>query len=292
MRYIQLLRPHQWVKNLFLFIPIFFAGHALSFGYYPYLLLGFLSFSLIASAVYILNDICDYKVDQAHPKKKLRPIASGKVGLTEAKIVLFVVLAAGLLLAFFLNPHGQQPWFFYLLLIYLLINLGYSFGLKNVSILDILMVASGFLIRIYCGGVLTDTHISPWLSIMILLLSLFLALAKRRDDLVISNDPSAIRKVSKQYNLEFINSGLSIFAGIIIVAYILYTLSPDVIARFGTEWLFTTAIFVIAGVLRYLQITFVENNSGSPSSLLYKDNFILITVLGWIISFYIIIYIV
>lgn len=287
MRYIQLLRANQWVKNLFLFIPIFFAGHALDFSLYPSLLLGFLSFSLAASAVYILNDICDYEVDKAHPKKKLRPIASGQIGLTEAKIVLAIVAIAGVGVGFFLNQS-----FFILILIYLVINIGYSFGMKNISILDILMVSSGFLIRIYCGGALTHTHISPWLAIMILLLSLFLALAKRRDDMVVTKDPEAVRKVIKQYNLDFINSGLSIFAGIIIVAYILYTLSPDVIARFETEWLFTTAIFVIAGVLRYLQITFVEQNSGSPSSLLYQDKFILITVIGWIISFYVIIYIV
>lgn len=284
---LKLLRVPQWVKNLFLFIPIFFAGHALETKFYPVLALGFISFSLIASGVYILNDLCDFKVDQAHPKKKLRPIASGKVSILKARLSLVVVVSIGLVLAYFLNLN-----FFILLIVYLMINIGYSFGLKNISILDIMMVSSGFLIRIYSGGVLTNTHISPWLAIMILLLSLFLALAKRRDDLVVTDDPSAVRKSIKQYNLDFINSGLSIFAGVIIVAYILYTLSPDVIARFETEWLFTTAIFVIAGIMRYLQITFVEKNSGSPSSLLYKDKFIFITVLGWIVSFYVIIYIV
>ncbi len=285
MHYIRLLRVKQWIKNSFLFIPIFFAGNALSLSYYYDLLLGFFAMGLVASGVYVFNDLCDYKADLAHPEKKNRPIASGKVSRPAAYGIMTIVVVTGLTLAYFLDPN-----FFLLVCIYLVINISYSLGLKNFSIVDIFFVASGFVLRIYSGGILAETPVSHWLAIMILLLSLFLALAKRRDDLVISVNGESSRKSVRHYNLEFINSCLSIFAGIIIVAYILYTLSPEVSARFETEWLFSTSVFVIAGIMRYLQITFVEQQSGNPTHILYKDKFILITIFCWILSFYIIIY--
>lgn len=287
MLYLKLLRVNQWIKNTFLFIPIFFAGHAIDFNQYKFLIPGFFSFSFVASAIYILNDICDRTADQNHPKKKFRPIASGKVSILNGYIIMILLLVIGLGMAFWIDQT-----FFLLLVVYLLINIGYSFGLKNLSIVDIFAVASGFIIRIYAGGILADTPVSHWLAVMVLLLSLFLALAKRRDDLVITaNGGINSRKSVKQYNLEFINSCLSIFAGVIIVAYILYTLSPEVTARFETEWLFSTTTFVIAGIMRYLQITFVDQQSGNPTQILYKDKFILITIFGWIMSFYLIIYV-
>src|SRR5690606_28716873 len=133
---------------------------------------------------------------------------------------------------------------------YLLINIAYSFGLKSISIVDILIVSSGFVLRIYAGGSLASITISHWLAIMVFLLSLFLALAKRRDDLVLAVPGETVRKVSKQYSLEFINAGLSAFSGIIIVSYIMYTISPEIENRWDSKWLFTTTFFVIAGVLR------------------------------------------
>jgi len=167
----------------------------------------------------------------------------------------------------------------------------YSFGLKHIAILDLFIVSFGFLIRVYSGGALAQVGISHWLSIMILLLALFLIIAKRRDDIVIETETGEVmRKVSKSYNLEFINSCLTLLSAVVIVAYIMYTVSPEVTQRFNSEYLFVTTIFVIAGIMRYLQITFVEQNSGSPTSILFKDKFLAITIVGWIISFYVIIY--
>jgi 4-hydroxybenzoate polyprenyltransferase len=204
-----------------------------------------------------------------------------------ASMILMVLLViTGLGIAFYLSVN-----FLYVLITYLVINTAYTTGLKHISILDIFMVSSGFILRVYSGGILGEVPISHWLVIMIMLLALFLALAKRRDDIVLSKNGEALRKSSRDYNLEFINSCLSIFSGVIIVSYIMYTVSSEVTDRLGTEWLFVTTIFVIAGLMRYLQITFVEQNSGSPSEILLKDRFILFTVLGWIVSFYIIIYI-
>ncbi|MBX2916013.1 MAG: decaprenyl-phosphate phosphoribosyltransferase [Cyclobacteriaceae bacterium] len=283
---IKLFRVHHWVKNFFVFVPIFFAGQIFDFNRYNDLILAFLSFSLVASSIYVFNDIADLKADQLHPKKKLRPIASGKITKTTAWILCGIALLGGLGLAYLLNTSFQI-----LLISYLVINASYSMGLKHFSIVDIFLVASGFLIRIYAGGVVSSVAVSHWLAIMIMLLSLFLALAKRRDDIILNGTTGELRKSVRHYNLDFINSCLSIFSGVIIVAYLLYTVSPEVIERFNTDWLFLTSLFVIAGIMRYLQITFVEQNSGSPTSILLRDKFIIGTLIGWVISFYIIIYI-
>lgn len=283
---IRLLRIRHWVKNLFLFIPTFFAASLFNISDLKLLFLGALAFSLTASGVYVLNDYRDRNIDRLHPRKKTRPIASGKVSPQLALVLIVVLLAGGLFWAFNLNVT-----FFYLLLSYVVINLAYSFGLKHVPILDLFIVSSGFLIRIYSGGVLVQIAITQWLAVMIMLLALFLVTAKRRDDLVIrSATGESVRKASKSYNLEFINSCLTLLSAVIIVAYIMYTVSPEVTHRFSSDYLFVTAVFVVAGIMRYLQITFVEQDSGSPTSILFKDKFILITIIGWVITFYVIIY--
>jgi decaprenyl-phosphate phosphoribosyltransferase len=283
---IKLLRIKQWIKNLFLFIPLFFAGDFFKSDKFEVLLAGFFAFSLLASGVYVINDYLDREVDRLHPKKKLRPIAAGTISLKSAWLIIIVLVIAGLGLALYLNPK-----FFYFLLFYFVMNLGYSFGLKHIAILDLFIVSFGFLIRIYSGGVLAEVGISHWLSIMILLLALFLIIAKRRDDIVIQSETGeVIRRSSKAYNLEFINSCLTLLSAVVIVAYVMYTVSPEVTQRFNSEYLFATTMFVIAGIMRYLQITFVEQNSGSPTSILFKDKFLVITIIGWIISFYVIIY--
>ena len=170
-------------------------------------------------------------------------------------------------------------------------NLGYSFGLKNISVLDIVLVAMGFVLRIKAGGVIAVIGISQWLMIMVFLLAMFMAIAKRRDDVLIKLDSGLdMRKAIKGYNLEFLNVMLSLFTGIIIMAYIMYTISPEVMERWKTYRLYYTSLFVIVGLMRYLQITFIENNTGSPTELLYKDKFLQVTLVLWVISFYTIIY--
>jgi decaprenyl-phosphate phosphoribosyltransferase len=283
---IRLLRIKQWVKNLFLFIPSFFAGNLFTLTEISRLLAGALAFSLVASGIYVINDYKDRHLDKLHPKKRLRPIAAGEVSEKTAQAMMLILIGAGLGWSFLINQD-----FFFLVLIYVAFNVGYSLGLKNIAILDLFIVAFGFLLRVYSGGAIVSVPITDWLAIMILLLALFLVTAKRRDDLIIRSETGElVRKASKSYNLEFINSCLTLLSAVIIVAYIMYTVSPAVTGRFKSTYLFMTTIFVIAGIMRYLQITFVEQDSGSPTSILYKDKFILITILGWILSFYIIIY--
>lgn len=283
---VQLIRIRHWVKNLFLFIPSFFAGHLFKTEELLLVGIGALAFSLVASGVYVINDYRDRFIDRLHPTKKLRPIASGEIGAISAWTLIFLLIASGLVLSAALNMN-----FFFLLSAYFVMNLGYSFGLKNIPILDLFIVSLGFLLRVYSGGVIADLPITHWLSIMILLLALFLIVAKRRDDLLINaKNGCVIRKSTKSYNLDFINSCITLLCAVVIVAYIMYTVSPEVTERFNSNHLFITTIFVIAGIMRYLQIIFVENKSGSPTRIFLRDKFILITIAGWIISFYLIIY--
>lgn len=275
-----------WVKNLFIFIPAFFAGALFVPENIKDLLLGFVCFSFVASAIYIINDYRDIESDRNHPDKKTRPLAAGTVSVPVAFFMVALLLTAGLGLAYFLEFD-----FFMIISLYLLINIGYSQGLKNISILDILIVATGFLLRAVAGGLIIHVEVSKWLLIMVFLLALFMALAKRLDDLLINErDGKQSRKSAQHYNLNFIYSGITMIAGIIMVSYIMYTISDDVMERLGSEHLYFTSVFVIAGVLRYLQITLVEQKSGSPTKIFLTDKFIIITLFGWIVSFFAIIY--
>jgi 4-hydroxybenzoate polyprenyltransferase len=274
------------VKNLFLFIPSFFAGHLFMGDELLRVGIGALAFSLVASGVYVINDYRDRFIDRLHPTKKLRPIASGEIGAVAAWTLVAILISSGLMMAAALDTA-----FLYLLAGYLALNIGYSLGLKNIPILDLFIVSLGFLLRIYSGGILADLTITHWLSVMILLLALFLIVAKRRDDLLINEkNGCVIRKSTESYNLDFVNSCITLLCAVVIVAYIMYTVSPEVTERFNSDYLFVTTIFVIAGIMRYLQIIFVENKSGSPTRIFVRDKFILITVAGWILSFYLIIY--
>ncbi len=282
-----LLRSDQWIKNLFLFMPIFFAGELRHFEKLRGVTLAFLAFCCAASAIYILNDLMDIEADQKHPEKCKRPLAAGLVSSTKAWIAFLILLLGGV----FFSWVTHNLLFAGILLSYFLINIGYSLGLKRLSIIEILIVSSGFVLRAIGGGFVAEVEVSQWMIMMIFLLALFLALAKRRDDFfIINSSGKPIRKSMEHYNLEYINALLIMVSGIIIVAYLMYVISPEVINRFHSKYLYVTSIFVIAGMMRYLQITLVENKSGSPTKILYRDNFIRIVLVLWIVTFYLIIY--
>lgn len=281
-----LVRLKHWIKNSFIFIPAFFAGTIFEEATLLRLFLGFLSFSFVASAVYIFNDYRDIEFDRNHPEKKTRPLAAGLIKPRTALAIAVLLFASGAILTYYLGTA-----FCIVLSIYLGLNILYSLGLKSISIVDIMIIAIGFLLRVVAGGILGDIELSQWLLIMVFLLSLFMAFAKRLDDLVVFNaHGKKSRLLIEQYNLEFIYSGITMIAGVILVSYIMYTVSEDVITRLHSEHLYFTSIFVIAGILRYLQIALVEKNSGSPVRILFTDRFIIICVLGWLITFFGIIY--
>jgi len=283
---LKLLRPKHWVKNLFLFIPLFFAGQVFNTSLYAELLLGFATFSLIASSIYIINDLKDIANDRIHPTKRFRPLAAGTVSRNTALILVPFLIVSGFAIALSISTK-----FTFIVFVYLCLNLAYTLGLKKISILDIIIVAIGFVLRVKGGSVITQIPLSQWTVVMVFLLALFIAIAKRRDDLVIkAKSGKDMRAASMRYNMEFLNTALSLISGIVVVAYLMFTLSPDVIERMGTYRLFYTSLFVIAGIFRYLQIALVDNNTGAPTDLLYKDRFIQIVILLWVLCFYLLIY--
>lgn len=285
MKYLQLIRAHQWIKNLFLFAPAFFGAKILNEDNLS-LIPAFIAFSFISSAVYIINDYRDIEADRAHPSKKDRPLAAGTIKKATALVLFVFMLVSSSTIGYFISPI-----FLSILLLYFFLNVGYSFGLKNIPILETFIVASGFLMRVIAGAIVTETPLSHWIIIMVFLLALFLILAKRRDDLVLYiNTGTAARKSIMGYNLEFIDSSLTMLSAVIIVAYITYSISPETIAQFNNEYLYATTIFVIAGIMRYLKMTLMDQKSGSPVKALYTDRFIIITLLLWVTSFFIIIY--
>jgi decaprenyl-phosphate phosphoribosyltransferase len=286
--YIKLLRPKDWAKNLFLFLPVFFGGKLFDIPRLELLVAAFFAFCFVASTVYIVNDYRDIEDDKKHPKKRLRPLASGAVKPAAALVIAALLLIAGFSLAFWADPKFR---FTAILGFYFLLNMGYSFGLKNIPILDILIVAIGFSLRVKSGGYVADIIVSVWLNLMVVLLALFMAIAKRRDDILLKLETgSDMRKAVKGYNIDFLNTILAMFSAIIIMTYIMYCVSPITIEHLGTYHLYYTGIFVIAGLMRYLQITMVQNKAGSPTEILYKDRFIQVTLVLWITGFYALLY--
>jgi 4-hydroxybenzoate polyprenyltransferase len=284
---IHLIRPKDWAKNLFLFVPLFFAGRLFEMEAIKELFLGFLCFCAIASSVYIINDYRDMEFDKLHPEKSKRPLASGKVSKTSAVILALLLIIAGFTGAWLIRDK-----FMFVLALYFLLNLAYSFGLKNLPIVDIVIIAIGFVLRIKAGAVIAKVGLTEWLTIMVFLLALFMALAKRRDDVLLKNESGMdMRKAVKGYNLQFINVGISLISSIIIVSYIMYTMSTEVQERIGTYRIYYTALFVIMGLFRYLQLIYVNEQSQSPTKILYKDRFIQVCLILWMVCFYVILYI-
>ena len=281
-----LLRPHQYVKNLFIFAPLFFALKITDKALLLNAVIAFIAFSLIASAIYTLNDYIDIEDDRLHPKKKSRPLASGVIGKPAAIVIMLVLFVLGIFLA---ASHSIQAT--YILLAYVSMNIAYSLRLKHIPIVDILTIATGFVMRIFVGSTVTGIHPSMWIVLMTFLLALFLALAKRRDDVLIyMGTGKKMRKVLDGYNLEFLDGAMMIMSSVVIVSYINYTASTELIEQVGSEYIYLTSFFVITGVLRYMKITFVNKESGSPTNIVLHDRFIQIILLGWTASFAWIIY--
>jgi 4-hydroxybenzoate polyprenyltransferase len=273
------------VKNAFVVAPLFFTPTAWTQGQIAAVLLTVIVFCLLSSAVYVINDYADRDADRLHPVKKTRPIASGEITPAAALAIAAVLLAAAAILSILLLPRGVAI----VAAIYFTLNLLYSFRLKHVAILDVLIVAIGFVLRVDAGAAAIQVEPTVWIVVCTGLLALFLALAKRRDDL--SKDLSEEHRPSLAgYSRRFIDQALAMILGALLVSYLIYTTDQTVIARYGTDKLYLTAPFVIAGVLRYLQITVIEERSGSPTDIALTDRFLIVTMLGWVIVFGLLIY--
>lgn len=287
-KHIKLIRPNNWVKNLIIILPVFFAGRLISLGYHELINLSFtfLTFCLSSSMIYVINDINDVEKDRIHPKKSKRPIASGEVSTKKAYIIV-VILALLILMTFFLLPNHV----IYYIIAYIIMNLFYCFGMKNFAIIDVTSISLGFVFRVLAGGEASNTLTTHWIIILIFLLMFSISLAKRRDDLVLSKNSNEVyRKSQSGYTIQYIDIAKTISFTVTLVAYIIYSVSNDVIERMGSNYVYITSLPVFLGVMRYIQLTVVHEKSGSPVDLILKDKLLISILLLWAIIFGVIIY--
>ena len=278
---IQLARPHQHVKNIFVLLPLFFAGGFTDPSFFVPCLIAFVAFSFTASGVYVLNDLHDIEEDRIHPQKQKRPLASGRIQVSTAKGFCGVLFTVGLGLALFINLPT-----FLLILFYATLNIAYSMKLKQVSLLDVTLIAVGFVLRLFVGSVAGGIYLSHWIVVLTFLLALFLALAKRRDDLVIQERTGQkVRIAASGYSMEMLTLSIGLLGASVILVYLQYTTDPTITQRMGSEHLYLTTLFVILGILRYLQITLVYEQSGSPTRVLLTDTFTKVNLVLWFLTF-------
>ena len=287
---IRLIRPHQWVKNLVVLFPVFFGGALLHIESVYAGLVTALCFSFAASSIYCLNDIVDVDDDRRHPVKCHRPLASGAISITQGYILMFLMFILSMLSTFLLRQNQLETAF--VILFYWILNIAYCLKLKQYAIIDVCVVSFGFVLRILAGGYATSIHLSKWIVLMTFLLMLFLSFAKRRDDVVRMNETGhAPRQNTIRYNLTFINQAITITASVTLVCYIMYTVSPETIQNFHTDYLYLTSVFVLVGLLRYIQIAVVDKRSGDPTKVMLHDRFMQFVVLVFGLAFLFIIYV-
>jgi len=281
------LRPHQWTKNL-LVVPaalvfskhLFEADAALRVG------LALVVFCALSGAVYLVNDLADLERDRLHPRKRLRPLASGALPVPVARVAAVLLLVAGLG-----GGLALGPGFVAVGLAYVVLNLAYSFGLKNVVILDVLAISLGFVLRAVAGALAIDVHFSSWLLVCTILLALFLSLAKRRHELVLL-DASAgdHRRILAEYTPYLLDQMIAVVTASCLTAYAFYTLAPETVEKYQTERLALTIPFVIYGIFRYLYLVHRREEGGSPTDVLLTDRPLLAAAALWAVAVVIIVY--
>lgn len=282
---IQILRPSQWTKNIFVFVPLIFSKNLTHKDFLIEVLLGFLFFSLASSLVYVINDLTDIEKDKLHKIKKNRPIASGKISKSQALIIIFVLSI--LTSVSFLYTSLD---FNLVLIAYIALNILYSFVLKQIVIVDVLSVATGFMLRVIAGALIIEVPLSSWLILTTLFLSLFLAVTKRRSEFIIYENENNTRQVLKDYNLKLIDQFLAISAGGIIISYSLYSVAERTVNYFHTENLVFTTVFVIYGIFRYLFLIYKNNRGENSLELLIRDTPSIFNMILYGITIYYLIY--
>ena len=283
---VEALRPQQWVKNGFVFAALIFSQSLTRMDRCSRVLLASLVFCLVSSATYVLNDILDASEDRHHPTKKLRPIASGRLSATTAGVAGALLACAGLVEAWRLNTS-----FFGIVVGYLALTVLYSTFLKRIALVDVFIVATGFLFRVIAGGLVIRVAISPWLIVCTTLLALFIALSKRRHELLLlGNHASKHRAILADYSPYYLDQLISIVTASTVISYALYTLSPDVQSKFPGKRLEMTVPIVLFGIFRYLYLIHHRDQGGNPTRSLFTDSVLLSVVLSWAASVILIIY--
>jgi 4-hydroxybenzoate polyprenyltransferase len=277
------MRVKQWVKNIFVFAPMIFSLNFFQTDYIVNSVIAFVLFSLLTGTIYVFNDCFDKEKDKLHPEKRKRPIASGELQLSSA-----VPGAAILLVVVSLIILKFNPAFFIIAMIYLVLNILYSSFLKKVVILDVMVIAIGFVLRVEIGGVVSDIELSRWILVITFLIAIFLALIKRRQEILkvgINNNKIETRITLQKYNLNLLDQLISISTSTTLISYIIYVLNRDILDKFHTKDLYLTVPFVAFGIFRYLYLTYTEGKGENPAEVIFSD--IPFTVNGflWVIVF-------
>lgn len=288
--YLNLIRPKQWIKNFFVMVPLFFGGELFDVKSLIAGAITFMAYSFAASSIYCYNDIHDVDDDRRHPAKRTRPVASGAVSVFQAYILMGLMILLSMICITFLPENNIETGG--VILFYWVLNIAYCAKLKRYAIVDVCIVAFGFVLRLFAGGFASDILLSKWIVLMTFLITLFMSFAKRRDDVLrMEETGEAPRHNTIRYNLTFINQAITITVSVTLVCYIMYTVSPEVIEHFHTDYLYLTSVFVLLGLLRYIQLAVVDKESGDPTKIILKDHFTQLVVFAWLISFLIIIYV-
>ncbi len=290
MHIFKLIRPKQWIKNFFVFLPIFFGGNLLHADTLLAATIAFIAFCFAASSIYCLNDIIDREDDRQHPEKCQRPIASGEVSIRQGYAFMAVMFILSMAILLCLRENRWEVMG--VIAFYWLLNIAYCLLLKRYAIIDVCIISFGFVLRILAGGEATNVIPSQWLVLMTFLLTLFLAFTKRYDDVWrMEETGKAPRKNTSRYNITFVNQAITITASVTLVCYVMYTVSPEVKIRFDSNYLYLTTIFVLLGLLRYIQIAVVDRKSGDPTQVFMRDRTLQLILLAWAFSFTLIIYV-
>jgi len=283
--YIKLLRIKSWAKNFFVFVPVVFAKLLFDANTFYIAVMGFVTFSIASSAVYVLNDIVDAPKDAVHPLKKDRPIASGKISKKHA-----LVLGTFLYLLLALITFKMSLSFMIIVWVYVFINIFYTAFLKEIVIVDIFCIASGFMLRVIGGGLLVSVYISKWLILTTMFLSLFLAVMKRRVEIANSPDAKEQRTVLKDYSLTFIDQIVAMTGSGVILSYALYSVADNTVEKFGTERLIFTTMFVIFGIFRYMYLVYKKDRGENVIEVILTDPPMIINLILYVASAVFIIY--
>jgi 4-hydroxybenzoate polyprenyltransferase len=273
---IRAMRPKHWVKNVFVFAALVFAHQLPDAGSLAVVSAGFAIFCLLSSSVYLLNDIADREADRQHPAKKDRPVASGALSVATAGTASVILAVAAMAAALAISMPFAS-----IACTYLLANLAYSIALKRVVILDVMVVAGGFLLRAWAGSVVIGVEMSHWLVLCTGLIALFLVFTKRRQEIATLERAAEQRPILREYSLPFLDQMIAIVTASTVLAYTLYAFSPEVAAKLGTRWMGLTIPFVLFGIFRYLYLVHQRGEGGNPTELLLSDSQLLLTVLLW-----------
>jgi len=283
---IRSMRPQQWVKNVFIFAPMIF-----SLNFYPQhiwkTILAFLLFSLVSSCIYIFNDCFDKDKDKLHPQKRFRPIASELLSIKGAISAAILILLISLTVIYIFNVY-----FFYIALIYLIMNIAYSSFLKKIVILDVMVIAVGFVLRVQIGAVINDLQPSTWILVITFLLAIFLGLIKRRQEWIriseaLNNGSLEFetRGTLKKYNPALLDQLISVTTSTTLISYVIYVINPDIQQKFHTKNLYFTVPFVVFGIFRYLYLTYVKGKGESPAEIIFSDIPFTVNAVIWVLVF-------